>query len=163
TFTRPTPEGDLSVRVGRPGGVLEVTVALGGGATPEPDLTAVRPAPEPPVFTPPAAPVALPAGLAPPGAAAPPGRGGAPPGGAAPAPRAGGAPRVGGAPPRGGARSVRPTEARPVVESPPDSLPGLFRAALAVPASDVHLEGGSRPWARVAGEVQPLDFGRPLS
>src|SRR5262249_17260039 len=58
------------------------------------------------------------------------------------------------------ARSVGP---RSVVEFPSDFLPGLFRAALAPLASDVYLEGGSLPWVRVAGEVQPLEYGRPLS
>ncbi len=88
------------------------------------------------MFTPAAAAVALPAGLAPVGSVAPP---------------------VAVLPP------ARAAEVRPVVEFPPDYLPGLFRAALAAPASDVHLEGGVRPWARVNGEVLPLDYGRALS
>ncbi|HEX5273464.1 MAG TPA: ATPase, T2SS/T4P/T4SS family [Gemmataceae bacterium] len=143
SFARPTPEGELSVRVGRPGGVLEVTVALGAEPAPQPDLTAVQPAPEPPVFTPAApAPVALPVGVTPVASVAPP---------------------VAVLPPPGSLGTARPTEARPVVEYPPDYLPGLLRVALAASASDVHLEGGSRPWARVGGEVQPLDYGRPLS
>jgi twitching motility protein PilT len=128
SFVRPTPEGEVAVRVGRPGGVLEVTVALGGEPIPESDAAAP--------------PAAFPAGLAPLGPVAPP---------------------VEVLPPPGGAGAARAAEARPVVEYPPDYLPGLFRAAQAAHASDVHLEGGSRPWARVNGEVQPLDYGRPLS
>jgi twitching motility protein PilT len=139
SFVRPTPEGEVTVRVGRPGGVLEVTVALGGEAIPEPDADEAPPAAFP---TGAPAPVALPAGLAPLGPAAPPVEVLAPP---------------------GGAGTARATEARPVVDYSPDYLPGLFRAAQAAFASDVHLEGGSRPWARVNGEVQPLDYGRPLS
>ena len=62
-------------------------------------------------------------------------------------------------------RRRRPARRRPapVVEFPPDYLPGLFRAALAAPASDVHLEAGRGPWGRVNGEVQPLDYGRALT
>src|SRR5262249_5030068 len=140
SFTLPTPDGDLAVRVAYPGGVLEVSVGLGGDPGPEPDLTAVQSVPEPPVFTPgPAAPGAVPAGLARGVPVAPPLEVLPPPGVA-----------VG---------PGRAPEARPVVEFPPDYLPGLLRAALAAPASDVHLEAGSRPWARVGGEVQPLDYG----
>jgi twitching motility protein PilT len=51
----------------------------------------------------------------------------------------------------------------PPIEFPPDYLPGLFRAALAVPASDVYLQAGTRPWARVQGELHPLDYGKTLS
>jgi twitching motility protein PilT len=142
TFVRPTPEGEVTVRVGRPGGVLEVTVVLGGEPLPESDVAAAPPAAEPPAFSPGSpAPVALPAGLAPLGPVAPPVEVLPPP----------------------GAVPTRATEPRPVVEYPPDYLPGLFRAAQAALASDVHLEGGSRPWARVNGEVQPLDYGRALS
>jgi hypothetical protein len=72
-------------------------------------------------------------------------------------------PRIEVAPPPGVGPGERPAEPRPGVKFPPDYLAGLFRAALAAPASDVHLHGGSRPWARVAGEVQPLDYGRALS
>ena len=138
-FGHPTPEGELSVRVTRAGGVVEVTIVL-PGATPEPDATAIPRAPEAAGVREPPPPVALPADLAPAGAAAPPLAVVPPPVTAAP-----------------------PPDPRPVVEFPPDYLPGLFRAALAAPASDVHLEAGSRPWARVGGEVKPLDFGRPLS
>jgi len=144
TFIHPTPEGELTVRVAHAAGVLEVTVGLPGEARAELDLTAVQPAPEPPVFTPASpAPVAVPAGLLPVGQVAPPLEVIPPPG----VPLA----------------PARPSEPRPLGDFPPDYLPGLFRAALAAPASDVHLEGGSRPWARVNGEVYPLDYGRALS
>jgi hypothetical protein len=66
SFEVPTPEGDLSVRVGRPDGVPELTVALAA----DPEATAVQPAPQPPVFSP--ARVALPAGVAPAGSVAQP-------------------------------------------------------------------------------------------
>ncbi len=141
SFPCATPEGEVTVRVGRDGGVLEVTVALAAEG-PDPDLTtAVQPAPEPPAHSPSAA-VALPAGVVPLASVAPP---------------------VSVAPPSGALGTAHPTQARPVVEYPADYLPGLLRAALAAPASDIHLEGGSRPWARVRGEVQPLDYGRALT
>jgi len=139
-FTYPTPDGELAVRVARAGGVVEVAIALPGEKTPEPDATASQRAPESPVLGVPPPSVALPADLAPAGAAAPPLEVTPPPVAAPPA-----------------------ASPRPVVEFPRDYLPGLFRAALAAPASDVHLEAGSRPWARVAGEVQPLDYGRVLT
>jgi twitching motility protein PilT len=143
TFTRPDAEGELTVRVGRPGGVLEVTVNLSGPSADEPDLTRVQPAPEPPVFSPVSpAPVALPVGVVPLASVAPP---------------------VAVLPPPGAPPAARATEARPVVEYPPDYIPGLIRAALAAPATDVHLEGGAKPWARVRGEVQQLDYGLRLS
>jgi twitching motility protein PilT len=143
TFSQPTPEGELTVRVGRTAGVLEVTVSLPNEASLGSDASVVKPPPEPPGFSPVvAAAGAMPVGLVPVGLVAPP---------------------VAVLPPPGLLAMARPTEARAAVEYPLDYLTGLFRAALAVPASDVHLEGGSRPWARVNGEVQLLDFGRVLS
>jgi twitching motility protein PilT len=150
TFSHPAPGGALTVRVARPGGALEVTVALSEDPPTEPDLTALQCTPATNLTTPsqpvalpadpvPEVPVAVPADLAPVASAAPPLAVTPPP-----------------------AASPRPAGPRPVVEFPPDYLPGLFRAALAAPASDVHLEAGLRPWARVNGEVQPLDYGRAL-
>jgi hypothetical protein len=42
SFVQPTPEGDLTLRVARPAGVLELAVALPGEVVPEPDLTALQ-------------------------------------------------------------------------------------------------------------------------
>ena len=140
TFTHATPDGDLTVRVARPGGTLDVTIGLSDDAHPE--AAAPAPSPQPSASTTTVS-VAVPVDLAPASTVSPPLEVQPPPDLAA---------VVG--------HAFKP---RPVVEFPLDYLPGLFRAALAALASDVYLEGGSRPWARVAGEVQPLEFGRPLS
>jgi Tfp pilus assembly pilus retraction ATPase PilT len=139
TFTHPTAEGEATVRVTRAGGRLEVVIALPGEALPEPDPTAPVAAPPPAVYAVPGSPAVTGAG--------------------------GLAPVVPAAPPLEVPPLVvlpDPTR-RPAVEFPRDYLPGLFRAALAVPASDVYLQAGSRPWARVQGEVHRLDYGNALS
>jgi twitching motility protein PilT len=138
-FTHPTPEGSLEVHVARPDGRLEVTITLPGaapGATPAGDIPPETATPSP-----------LPdsaLGLAPVAPAAPP------------------------VAVEGPAPSVLPPTApavfaRPVVTYPADYLPGLFRAALVAPASDIYLQPGVKPWARVNGEVRPLDYGAVLT
>ncbi len=137
TFTHPSSDGELSARMARAGGVVEVVIALPGEKLLEPETTAIQRRPESPTLTSPPSPVAVPVDLAPAGAAAPPLAVHPPP------------------PP-----AATPDGPRPIIEFPRDYLPGLFRAALAAPASDVQLEAGSRPWARIGGEVRPLDYGR---
>jgi twitching motility protein PilT len=139
SFAHPTPEGPLGVQVARPDGRLEVTITLPGGvpiATPAGDVPPERAMPSPPPDS------AL--GLAPVAPAAPP-------------------VAVEGPVPTTLPPTALAVFARPVVSYPAEYLPGLFRAALAAPASDLYLQPGVKPWARVNGDVRPLDYGTVLT
>ena len=140
SFTHPTPEGPLGVQVARPDGRLEVTITLPGAppvAIPAGDIPPERPTPSPLPDTnlglAPVAPAAPPVAVEAPFASAPP------------------------------PQTAPAVFARPVVTYPAEYLPGLFRAALAAPASDIYLQPGAKPWARVNAEVRALDYGPVLT
>ncbi len=142
SFPYTTPGGPVTLRVTFVEKRPEVTISLGGEVPPD-----TAPAPVPVVLPAPGPPaVAAAADLSPVVPAAPP---------------------LEVAPPRDVpgpyASSAAPPSSVRHVDFAVDYMSGLFAAALAASASDVYLQAGTRPWGRVRGDLQPLDYGALLA